>query len=580
MNTDQNSIKSANDLLLWLDVQDINLRSCDVHDLMSFVWTFVTKIWYERDDDSYTDHGIEHSKSIIGYFLKLKPIYEWTKYESVVFAISALIHDIGMQYNKFSEGYRIAFQKYATKLSQDEIRKLHAELGFELIQYEIKLQAGKHYPNDIVARNTILDQASYIAASHSENKYLRLLIKGKPQWRERQHLRYFFRPRLLAGILRICDQLDADFCRLIEPDKILNWNLNKTTKLHWYACLFIESVETTPIDNVINIRYNLQVPENSTDDQIKSIKYLLAKLRESKLRGEINVINNFYERCGELQHIRTFNIKPISSGDPARIRLAITPNEFSKFLKDSLKDIDKVKIIDSLDLPISKDKLRYDYNRKLGRNENNIIDTTPYKKNIVVLETELKNWLEKNKIVDHFELLNGEHTDTYIYCRTLISDPNLLLEISEYMYNCHKNHKINRILAVGTSAIPIVSILSYRLQCSATFTMFNIRDLNYYPNEVYPILKDRENILVIDDIISGGKVAEQILNLVVNEMKIKIGNVYHQAIFRLGNRDYLHDPRIKDYYYIIHEPRMMYAESSVKCVLCQQGRSCIYEKDI
>ena len=102
MSTGRNEIKSVTDLIKWLKLENVNFHDCNSIDMLSQVWASVESIWENVDLDNYTDHSLKHSLAIIDYFLQLdKSVYNWSSYERFIFAISSLIHDIGMQYNKW-----------------------------------------------------------------------------------------------------------------------------------------------------------------------------------------------------------------------------------------------------------------------------------------------------------------------------------------------------------------------------------------------------------------------------------------------------------------------------------------------
>jgi len=202
---------------------------------------------------------------------------------------------------------------------------------------------------------------------------------------------------------------------------------------------------------------------------------------------------------------------------------------------------------------------------------------------------------DKNQDPGHFELINRkEHTDTYLNCRTLVSDQDLLKAIAQHIWKTHvETHEIDCVLAVGTSAIPLAVNLAYRFECGVTFTLSRVKvetkriddpetpKLNeekrqdYNLIEMVPTYEEGQNLLIIDDVISGGSVAQDILEFLYDDMGKKPGKVYHHSIFRLGNREYIRDDRIVEYDYIEHIPDVMYA--SENCPLCQKGEQLIRE---
>jgi len=578
---DPDNINSPNELSKWLEFNNINLIGGDLNDIIDFVWDFVNSMWKKNGQDlkDYTDHGFNHSIAILIFFKKLDKIYTWSKFERMIFAISALIHDIGMQYNHFSSLRKDLFPKCQDNLNQDEVREKHVKIGFELFKDEIKSQWDIKYPRKKQIKSDVYYHALYIAFSHSGNEILQELIDNKSStWcvKEKHYRYYKYRPRLLAGVLKLCDELDADYMRILDPDRIWDWKLNDSSRIHWFACLFVHSIDLKINNGVIRININWRTPLNATKYQKELIKSLLNKMRIKKLIAEIDVINNFYEKCDEIEHIKTIKVFPIDQINPIEFPF-YDLKKMEDFLEYANENILKIKIIDSPLFPING------HNRvikkKIKESNNNFLNVEK-ETNKISLKKALKEWFNKHKKTGHFELINGEHTDTYIYCRTLVSQNNLLRLICDEIWKIHKNHNINSILAVGTSAIPIANLLSYRLNCSTTFTMSEVRQDEYYPSEVLPILENGDNVLIIDDMISGGKVASFIVTLLFTNLNLNVGKIYHHTIFRLGDRDYINNKRIDEYDFVLHIKDIVYASSSKDCLLCKQNIPIKYEKDM
>ena len=98
-------------------------------------------------------------------------------------------------------------------------------------------------------------------------------------------------------------------------------------------------------------------------------------------------------------------------------------------------------------------------------------------------------------------------------------------------------------MAVGTSAIPIAVNLANRIKCSVTFTVSRIKiqkkdvsdelpspsNPEYYPAEIIPTVDTDSNLLIIDDIISGGSVAKEIIDLLYSE-NMKPKKIFHFSV--------------------------------------------------
>ena len=582
----RNKVKSVTDLIKLLKIENDKFHNCNPSQLLSQVWQSVEDMWEDVDLNNFTDHGIGHSLAIIDYFLQLdEDIYNWSNYEKFIFAISSLIHDIGMQYNKWGCSVKLS-NISSPPLTPDKIRKYHTIAGYELIEKQrrnglLNSFPGKLFDNTSWGQCNTIHHAQHIAFAHSGKRYLKKLIIDNSTWKIRPDYQGGkFRPRLLAGTLRICDELDLNFERILQPNRIEASNLNETNRVHWLSCLFVEATELEVKKFAIYINIKWQIPTTSTNDQKNLIKDLLRRMRETKIKREINFVNEFYEQCGEnyyCKYTKNIYVKPLSN-EPSFIKVPTSFDNMVNLLKKSEKHQT------FLDIPESnlfKERL----NR--GRKEltSCLYSGKPSNAKIIrvksiKLEKRLKNWFEENREPGHFELINGEHTDTYLYCRTLVSDQELLGVLAKHIWKLHKKHNIKNILAVGTSAIPLAVNLSFLLKCSVTYTIWKVWQENIFPIEAIPLIKDGENILIIDDVVSSGKVVKEILNFVEKSLRKKIGKVYHHAIFRLGNRKISPDKRINKYFWVKHIKNIMYASSSKKCPFCKKGEIPQKEEDM
>ena len=573
----QTKIRSSIDLLEQTGLHGLSYTSCDVNSLITGIWSFVDSTWKQIKLEHFTNHNLAHSLKIIDYFYQLEPLYKWSQYEKFIFVTAALIHDIGMQYNDWKSSKPNIKGFPAQPLSNDLVRKQHAELGFKLINSILRKNYEFLFPGEILfgqqGQNTSLYHASYIAFSHSGNLILKKLIQ-ESTWKSREIGGETFRPRLLAGTLRLCDEFDSDYQRILQPEKIYSWDLSPDSKRHWLACLFVENTSLKIENNVVKINIFWQVPDDADEELQKNIKLIISKMREVKIKHEIGVVRKFYETCDEHQLIREYSLNKLPP-QPIKFPFKITP-EIKTLINQTLKNSSQY-VTKSIS--------------GVTRTSSDIFDKSPIipQRKEANLELALSEWFDENKETGHYELINNnEHTDTYLNCRTLVSDQTLLRLIAEKILLTHNSHNINSVLAVGTSAIPLSVILAYRLKAAVTFTVSRVKfskkideaNPSYTPIEMIPCIENNSNLLIIDDVISGGNVTKDVLDLLHDDLNIKLNKIYHHAIFKLGNRKHIVDSRIDDYFYIIHKPEVMYADSPQSCPMCQKGIEIIKEQEM
>lgn len=575
MNIVPSEINSANALLRSTELADKLFYGFSATLLVSSVWESVTQIWQNVEETAYTNHDINHSLHIIKYFFQLDKLYEWSTYEKLIFVIAALIHDIGMQYNIWGPGLKLDGLPHV-RISSSEVRRLHAETGAALVFGFVSGKIVPEFPPPFCSgdlQKTALTRAASVAFAHSGEDFLKLLEANNPNNLSRPIEGHKYRPRLLAGILRLCDELDGSYERIRQPGRLYSSELEKHSRMHWFSCYLVESTEVTVTDEgVANINLQWRVPDSASETQRSDIRLLLGSMREAKIRNEIEFVNNFFSRCKEPQHKKPYVVTLASMPTtwPFEIK-----SEFVEMLQTSVQsrnDIAPGTIaarktdetgacnFSAADVPIE------------------IFSELPV---AVTLDDALLRWFNSNRDIGHYELQNGEHTDTYLNCRTLVSNQDLILMISDQILGAldAENIKITDVLAVGTSAIPLAVNLSHRLQCASSFTMFRRqygKKASYHPIEVMPSIQENGVVLIVDDVISGGRVASKTLDTVA---AFQPKAVYHQAIFRLGKREYVPDARITKYFSVIHIDSVNYF-SKDQCKLCDQGLELICEAEM
>src|ERR1035438_10453126 len=132
MSTAQPDAVSAEKLVQVLKLDGVSLYDCKPQEFLHPICVFVNAIWQDVDLTHYTNHDTRHSLSIIEYFLKLQELYDWSGYEKMLFAAAALIHDIGMQFNRWAP--RVADSRFPmAALSPDDVRNRHVTFGHDLM---------------------------------------------------------------------------------------------------------------------------------------------------------------------------------------------------------------------------------------------------------------------------------------------------------------------------------------------------------------------------------------------------------------------------------------------------------------
>ncbi|UYN91378.1 MAG: hypothetical protein KIT70_08430 [Anaerolineales bacterium] len=579
MYIDPASITSAEKLIAFLNLKSEKpYRGLNVAGFLGNLWRACEQIWDHNKMPQFTEHDLHHSLRIIGYFMDLDSLYSWKDYEKLLFASAAMLHDIGMQFEDWGKNIvTISESGFPEKMPlPEDIREMHEELVLKLVAFQGTPAGQKlNFPPMFCTyqadddRYTI-SQAALIAAAHRKDKYLQV-IKDSHSPKE-------FRQKLLAGTLRICDEIDGNYHRVPNPDRIEM--IDPLSKLHWLSCYFVQTVE---IDvethslrpNLANLEIVWRVPEGSTQKEQELIKNFIEKVRLQKIKQEIRTVQTFYGDEAEANWSQKQIVARFSAKPPLNFATSIKIN-WKELIEDRLRK-------DTPDRgeqkPIEDKKKRPPKIAQLTKASHNHHD--------VHLQSDLLSWYEDHKKIGHFELLNGEHTDVYLNCRELAGEQGLVLRMAKNIqgYYLDSGAKIAKILALGTSAIPIGTNLAFLLKAGLTFTFYRGTAAQNNPNndygsfEVKPIMNDGETVLILDDIVSSGLVVENLL--ASGTLSLENRQIFHHALFRLGKQTYSPKTQLGEPRAIVTIPNIMYAPDADSCVLCKEGMIALqYESEM
>lgn len=574
MSTAPISKKEFNEILdrAELSNSSVLLDDCYAATFLNSVWEATHAIWENVDQKNYTRHGLDHSYRIIGYFFALDGLYDWTPYERMLFIAAALLHDIGMQVNIWGPSVK-GWKSPEKGFSTDSVRRNHCRNGFKLISQFVRGKVELKFPPPFCERRTgyltPLHRAAHIAFAHSGEEYLGYLAKDD-QWRACKLQAENYRPRLLAGALRICDELDLCCSRIAYPEQIWGWNFSDESRRHWLACYFVEACEVKIHEKKLaSMELRWRTPIASKSALVKNISTLISKLRVFKLNQEIQRVNSFLKQCNEAEYCLMSDVK-----------MSKQPVDFAISGGVSLSKIGEV-LRTASGRPSSDTRT----GKSLVPAEAAVPPQSPssVSENIQLirpfsgpLKSTLRKWFDENKVPHHYALRNGEHTDTYVHCRSLVSNQELLRNLADTISMQHRHRGITAVLGVGTSAIPLAVNVAYRLNCCVSFT-FLATSPGYHETELEVAFGRKHKLLMIDDIISSGRAASRILDRLRDRDGLP-QEIYHHSIFRLGRQRYT-DPerRIRSYSWFVHIPEVYYAPGERECSLCRAGTELIKE---
>lgn len=543
------------------------VHNLSVPALVRTVEAAAEKIWENIDDEAYTIHDMRHARNVWMNVGKLSVAYDLSDYEAVLLYVSAMIHDIGMQYRRWgqspaSEGrkvWEVLDGPDPQCMTSEEVRKAHIDMGLALVRAECGGERVWTDPPPMTdgrdASLEFLYRAAQVAFAHSDGRLWEACAAGASEFNSQRvqtahgGQEYEWRPRLTVGLLRFADELDGNKERVPDVEKLLSSRLDDESRKHWLSCYFVNSVDIRLADKACDVVMNWWVPENADESLVGAIADHLSSMRASKIMSENDVISRMYKST----HSPTWELRVEVSG------LADTPQRPRALREDLLEGIRAVLIP--------------------AREERDAVAEAEDDE----LTKELIRWYRANRHTGHFELMSGEHTDTFLHCRRLVSDGDLQGRIVQRFVEMLKDEQVELVVAVGTTAIPIATRVAARLGSKVTFT-FNAElgeagQVRHHRLEALPVVGEiaTGSVVVIDDVIAGGKVAGAVVDEIREAGRLSYDRIQHLSIFRLGNREIVLPV---EYRHLATVGSVRYWSSATECELCKAGGHFVHESAV
>lgn len=266
-------------------------------------------IWALDGDHKFTDHGELHSLRIVEHFITLGPTLSVTPYERLMFVIAAYVHDIGMRYNSWAGlplrgstgtvASAIGMAEPVQKL--DWVREHHVTAGSKLVEASLRgiglWELPEPFCTPKLLGRDLLVAAHTVAFAHSAGRLLEeLKVRDSFTFSQRRDPQgVVCEPRKIAGLLRFCDELDGSYVRVPHIDYLLDSTMNPTSRAHWLACYFTDSV-VVKIDNDIRpakvtVKIAARFPKDATEDDRNLITRFIRAKRTQQIRSTYRDVN-------------------------------------------------------------------------------------------------------------------------------------------------------------------------------------------------------------------------------------------------------------------------------------------------
>ena len=512
-----------------LRIKDLPMRSgIAAETVIRVLYEDIYKVWEDPVLYKFVDHGLGHSYRVLRKSLELAKILTRTKplcvYERVILGMAALLHDIGMQYGKYHP---------EEKLPWEEIRKQHCDLGMRMVNDSLKSGGSGVVPNFVQQGDPYreyLDEAAEIAFTHADpRKWQKLCARG---FEERDKgIDAYLRPQLLAALLRFGDELDMSWERVSDINllKVQNY-LSPTEKAHWCACYYVNNTGIdSPESGGARIEIAWRIPKDASEPDSSAIRALISQFRLQKANEELRQVEKF--------------LVPHGRAAPPVIKVSMSPNPVPERIDSPPQEV--LEYIASIKRPSTK----------LSGQIRPLADADEVKRLALdFFETERPTMFQ-----GHVALRTGWHTNAFLQCRTLVAKREFTVGLAR-AFSQNKEFKkahFTDILAYGTSSIRIGSIVALALGAKLSYTFYE-GDPSYMSYERSYNLSPGSRILIIDDILSIGTVANRLLKKVLETYKPERLDFF--VIYLLGRQTKI-DPEIErkvNIRYLVQIPTVSY----------------------
>jgi len=552
----------STDFVNALELRGQRFSNVSLDALLGSVFDFSNVIWGRPRLHTFVDHGIDHSYRVLTLalsFLKIlnRPEMALSPVERLVLGIACLIHDIGMQYQ--------AYPVKEVDLDPFQIRKQHTALGFEMIAAVregtfTSQRAGP--PLNIHPQHLLfLHYGAMVGYSHSGRTYWDQITTSATYEMKREGGEQLIRPRLLAALVRLADELHCEYTRIQDLTWLDTALLTSEEKAHWAACYFTQEVRiTSPGPAGLRMNMTWRVPDDATEKDIEIVRALLQELREHKMLAETQLVRGQLKEDDRAEPcFLEFNL----AETPQKFPMPPIPDAVCEYVTTKLRPGQFGKKIQHLS----------------GRARELTGSAT-----LDALKHQARQFLlTKGLVAGHFRLRTGWHTNKYVRCRELCADARFISGLCMELKAFYSASEFTDVLAIGTSAIGIATLLSQMMGLKFSYTFQKQSGTKtdatgrYTEFEIRLDTYKQARVLIIDDIIGVGSVLHEIIPALGKESEAP-ELVRAFSIFSLGNvKTYLEgDLSLIDVDYLVEFPDVEYSQEnpvSGRCDKCPADRS-------
>ena len=333
--------------------------------------------------------------------------------------------------------------------------------------------------------------------------------------------------KYLAAILRLADEIDVTNQRAPKDVEMLLKNfITEETKEHWLTHQLIEKVEIThkKAQTTIHLYPNKEEIRAIIDDREHPIskKQLLRLVfsRRKKIEEEISIINKitWNPLLPDSDLGVSYNIEIVRDNE------IVTEEDYIEYQKD----VDK-QLKEEHDL-YPKQASDYEESERLTQKKE--------KEPLALFYEELqklkkdRNLLETGSFKFSFETGKNEYTQFFINTQLLLTNRNMLDNITDIFLNHFSDNNIDCVIGIGKAGIILAPNLSLKLNCNSSYLISKWEDTSSVDWEKrVSVIDTAKNVLVLLDVISTGIVTIENLERIKNKNKNHLQNIYIGTIF-------------------------------------------------
>lgn len=480
--------------------------------LVQHVYTYAETVWITPNHGDFVDHGIDHSYEVLHKALKLletilramPPEKQLSDMEKLVLALAALIHDTGMQADKYLPPTK--------RLSLDGARQEHVQRGQALLQAALGGDSefkGLPTLRDLRHSSEVLWKAGIVGFAHS-GQHVWSEVERNSEYDDAGWDEMPLRVRMLAAALRLADELDNGYSRVPELSRVTSVALDAETAAHWCACYYIDEVRIHSPATGVAIEIVMRAPKGAPEEDKTLILELIRDLRLRRMEEE-------RQRVG---------------------KWLCPPGDRPAVIEIKLGGVMREQMIDGLPQSVA-DYLETKAMRTAANRE--ALSIVPL---IAKQTTELARAAEilrfscdtmRASQIGHFALRTGWHTNRYFDLSAVLADAKFQEYVTVGLVSLYKGQGLQQIISVGTAGLQIGNPLALALGCHHDFT-FAQNELALSPSRMsreYSIqertltLREGARTLVVDDIIGVGSAAVEVCGrLAVDKREPKVTSVF------------------------------------------------------